>query len=124
MNFIFSILWINLILVFFYSIGNQLSKIFKINFDSKVNIIIGYAVFLLISYNLFFFLKLRHDIIVIIYIFLSIFTILYIKKYIKNFFFKRKYSIKYFNCSLFFKNFFLWGTIIFLEGIIGIVQII
>ena len=86
----FSILWINLILIFFYSIGNQLSKILKINFDSKVNIIIGYAVFLLISYNLFFFLKLRHEIIVIIFIFLSIFTILYIKKYIKDFFFSKE----------------------------------
>jgi hypothetical protein len=109
MNFIFSILWINLILIFFYSIGNQLSKIFKINFDSKVNIIIGYTVFLLISYNLFFFLKLRHDIIIIIYIFLSFSTVLCIKKYIKDFFLSKENILLNILVIVFFLKFFLYG---------------
>jgi len=109
MNFIFSILWINLILIFFYSIGNQLSKIFKINFDSKVNIIIGYTVFLLISYNLFFFLKLRHDIIIIIYIFLSFSTILCIKKYIKDFFLSKENILLNILVIVFLLKIFLYG---------------
>ena len=116
MNLIFSILWINLILIFFYSIGNQLSKIFKINFDSKVNIIIGYAVFLLISYNLFFFLKLKNEIIVIIFIFLSIFTILYIKNILKIFFLSAHF-IKHSSLIYLFKI-FLWRTIYIFRGII------
>ena len=80
----------NLIVVYFFLIGDIFEKILKLKFSTIFKILFGYSIFSLLSFYLFFFLKLELLYINIFFLVLFLVLLLKIKNYFSYFFFKRE----------------------------------
>ena len=80
----------NLIVVYFFLIGDIFEKILKLKFSTVFKILFGYSIFILLSFYLFFFLKLELLYINIFFLVLFFVLLLKIKNYFSYFFFKKE----------------------------------
>ncbi len=89
LKLILSLITCNLILFYFYSIALEFEKISKFKISEIGKIIVGYSIFIIFSYYIYFSLNLDTFIINLFLIILLIFSFKNLKKY-RNFFFSKK----------------------------------
>ncbi len=92
-QFILSIFLCNLILSYFYFIGNIFEKFIKLKIQPAFKIIIGFSFFILISYYLYFTLRLETKFINIFFLISFAFLFFFFKSYLIIFFQNREIII-------------------------------
>ena len=87
---IYCLLLCNVTIFYFYSISNIFLKFCKFKSEKINKIILGYSIFIVISYNLYFTLSINPFIIKIFFLVTALLLSINIKKYFESFFLTKK----------------------------------